>query len=302
MSDIKQALASGNKIGHLIWYDCRNASITPTSLKNLFMKHGLDTTYFPDNIKPKNAFQKACRQAMVKDSSSSDNRRSVVRLIVDGMNKIVYGVVDLDVNKQSEEIEPDFSDRVWLDKDNLTVGYDKGHPISKKIKNIYLQLCGEYTTRDISRMIVKSADKMYATSLRDAGVVYFIPVAFESVLLSLQSVVNDIGQCNMRIYDIGDSDANVSNIQQTARSQINDKIKQMKTDIADLRSSIDNNTIKGKTVANSIDVRLKRYKEIKDRCKILADALKIKAESLEGDLDEVGSLIKNELLSVVKEN
>jgi len=295
--DLKDALAAGTAIiGHLTWYDCRNASITPAALKVLFDKHGLDEKNFPDNIKPKHAFQKACRQAMVKESTSSDNRKSIVKLIVDGMNKIVYGVVDLDVDEQKEDIDPTFSDRVWLNKDTLTVEYDKGHDTSKKIKDIYNTLCGEYTTRDISRMIVKAVDRMYSVSLRDAGVIYFVPVAFKKDLHALQAVVNDVGECNMKIFDIGTAGANANNVQDAAKSQINDKIKKMKTDIADLKSSITSNTIKGKTIQNSIDVRLNRFKELKDRCKIMADALKIKAESLEGDLSEVGTLIKNELM------
>jgi len=295
--DLEQALAAGNSIiGHFCWYDCRNASIDPAKLKQLFDKHGLDEKHFPDNIKPKHAFQKACRQAMVKESTSSDNRKSIVKLIVDGMNKIVYGVVDLDVNEQKEEIDPDFSDRVWLNKDTLTVEYDKGHPTSKKVKEIFTKLCGEYTTRDISRMIVRAVDRMYSVSLRDGGVIYFVPVAFEKDLHALRAVVNDIGECNMRVFAIGDGGGNAAGIQAAAKSQINDKIKQMKADIADLKASITSNTIKGKTVQNSIDVRLNRFKDLKERCRIMADALKVKAESLEGELSEVGTLIKNELM------
>ena len=300
-SELKNALSAGDSvIGFLTWYDCRNASITPTNLKALFDKHGLDEKHFPDNIKPKHAFQKACRQAMVKESSSSDTRRSIVKLIVDGLNKIVYGIVDLDVDEQKEDIDPQFSDRVWLDKDNLSVGFDKGHPTAKRVKEIYDRLCGEYTTRDISRMIVRSVDRLCSISLRDGGVIYYVPVAFEKDLQALQNVVNDIGECNMRVYAIGSGGANTANIQDAAKSQIGDKVKQMKADIAELKQSITGNVIKGKTIQNSIEVRLRRFKELKERCQITADALKIKAELLEGDLSEVGELIKNELLEAAE--
>lgn len=296
-SEITDALSSGNRIiGYLTWYDCRNTSISPVNLKALFNKHGLDDSYFPEDIKPKAAFQRACRKAITHTGTASDNRRSVVKLIVDGMNKIVYGVVDLDVNLGTEAIDPDFNDRVWLDKDNLSVSYDHGHPTSKEISKIYTQLCGEYDTRCISRMIVKSVERMCSVSLRDAGVIYFVPTAFDKDLHALQNVVNEVGQCNMRVYAIGDNNGNVSNIGNAAKSQINDRIKQMKDEIADLKSSIDSGTLKGKNIANSVEVRIRRFKELKDKCGILADALKMKAESLEGDLDEVAALIKNELI------
>ena len=46
--DIQGALASGKEtIGYLIWYDCRNARITPVDLRALFTKHGLDDKHFP---------------------------------------------------------------------------------------------------------------------------------------------------------------------------------------------------------------------------------------------------------------
>lgn len=294
--NIESALASGSyKIGFLTWYDCRNASITPTRLKALFDRHGLGESHFPDRIKPKNAFQKACRKAQSETSTTSDTRRSITKLIVDGLDKIIYGVVDLNVHEQSESIDPDFSDKVWLDKDSLTVEYDKGHELSRNVKNIYDKLCGEYTTRDISRMIVKSMDHMASVSLRDAGVIYFVPIGFETTLRALQAVVNDVGECNMRVYSLSDGNGNPAGIEQAARSQIADKIEAMKEDISDLKESISAGTVKGKTIENSIEVRRKRFKEVKMRCQVLADALKIKADILEGDLDEVEELMNKEL-------
>jgi hypothetical protein len=294
-NQLKDALASGTKIGFLTWYDCRNASVTPTRLKNLFDTHGLDEVHFPDSIKPKNAFQKACRKAMADTSKSSDTRRSIAKLIVDGLDKIIYGVVDLNVHEKQESIDPDFSDKVWLDKNSLSVGFDKGHELSRHVKDIFDTLCGEYTTRDISRMIVKALDKMASVSLRDAGVIYFVPAGFETSLLALQSVVNSVGDCNMRVFALGAGDGNETGIQTAAKSQITDKINAMKDDIADLRESIEAGTVKGKTIENSIEVRRKRFNDVKMRCRVLADALKIKADTLEGDLDEVQTLIEKEL-------
>lgn len=294
-NEIKNALAKGTKIGFLTWYDCRNASVTPSRLKHLFDTHGLSQDHFPDTIKPKNAFQKACRKAMVDTSDSSDNRRSITKLIVDGLDKIVYGIVDLHVHEKQESIDPDFSATVWLDKDKLTVSYDKPHELAKRVKNIYDDLCGTYTTRDISRMIVKALDKMASVSLRDAGVIYFIPAGYETSLLALQSVVNAIGECNMKVFTLGAGDGNDKDVHAAAKSQIADKIEGMKADIADLRESIEAGTVKGKTIENSIEVRRKRFNEVKMRCRVLADALKIKAETLEGDLDEVQQLIEKEL-------
>lgn len=299
-NDIQTALASGSrKIGFLTWYDCRNASVTPTMLKALFDKHSLDESHFPDTIKPKNAFQKACRKAMVETSTSSDTRRSITKLIVDGLDKIIYGVVDLNVHEKAESIDPDFSDKVWLDKNTLSVGFDKGHNLSLHVKQIYDQLCGEYTTRDISRMIVKSLDRMASVSLRDAGVIYFVPAGFEKSLLALQGVVNDVGECNMRVYALGSGDGNSTGIEKAAKSQITDKIDAMKGDITDLKESIESGTVKGKTVDNSIEVRRKRFNELKMRCRVLADALKIKADVLEGNLSEVEDLINKELEAFV---
>ena len=299
-TDIKNALSAGkNKIGSLTWYDCRNAHITPAQLAQLFSKFNLDEKYMPDTIKPKHAFQKACRQAMKDDSPTSDTRRSITRIIVDGSEKIIYGVVDLDVNQTTESINPDFSDSVWLNKQALTVEYEHGHRTSLRVKKIYDQLCGEYTTRDISRMIVKSVEKMAAVSLRDGGVVYFIPNAYDSDLQALQSVVNSLGQCNMRLFTIGSDDNNSDGIVKEAKSQINNKIKAMMEDIGSLKESIENKTIQGKTIENSIKVRLSRFRELKDKCSVLADALKIKAETLEGELDKVGKLIKTDLEDIV---
>jgi len=299
MVDIKSALESGGRtIGYLTWYDCENAHVTPPELKNLFHKFNFDDKYFPKSIKPKNAFQKACRFAMNETGTSSDTRRSIVRIIVDGISKIVYGIVDLDVNQKAESISPDFSDKVWLDKDNWSVSYEHGHPTSKRIQAVYNRLCGEYTTRDISRMIVESVDKMCCVSLRDAGVVYFIPEAFRDDLHALQNVVNNIGQCNMRVYALGDKNGNTSGIENAAKSQIASSVENMKKKIADLKQSIVDGALKGKSAENSIEVRIRDFKELKNKCKILADALKIRAENLEGELDEVSKLIKRELTDV----
>lgn len=295
-NSIQSALASGSrKIGFLTWYDCRNVNITPTSLKAVFDKHGLSEVHLPDTIKPKNAFQKACRKAMVDINVNSDNRRSITKLIADGMDKIIYGVVDLNVHEQAESIDPDFSDKVWLDKNNLCVQYEKGHHLSKNIVDIFVKLCGEYTTRDISRMIVRALDHMASISLRDGGVIYFVPVGFEADLLALQKVVNDLGECNMRVFALGSDDRNSSKIEDAAKSQITDKIDSMKGDIKDLKESIESGRIKGGTIDNSIEVRRKRFNDLKVRCQILSDALKIKADVLEGNLSEVENLINQEL-------
>ncbi len=295
-SDIKNALATGTKIGHLTWFDCEDAHITPSRLKTLFKQHGLnDDKYFPDNIKPKNAFQKACRKAMSESGKSSDTRRSIVKLIVDGLDKLVYGIVDLDVHEQTETIDPEFSAKVWLDKDKLTVHWDKPHPIATTIKTIFDTMCGEYITRDISRMIVRAMDKMCSVSLRKAGVIYFVPLAFEKDLVALRNVVNAIGECNMRIFALGHSDGNSMGVAQEAKSQINGKIEKMKEDIIDLKISIGESRVKGQQAQNSIDVRMRRFQEVKQRCQMLAGALQVKADDLMGNLSEVRDLLKKEL-------
>lgn len=294
---IQDALASGHKIGDLCWYDCENVHITPAELVILFDQYGLDHHYLPDKIKPKNAFQKACRQAIIFDQqgqgTSNDRRRSVVKIIVDDIDKIAYGVVDLDVQEKTESIDPNFSDTVWLDKDKFTVHNKNEHPMSLKIKEIFNRLCGEYVTRDISRMIVKAMEKMHCISLRNAGVIYFVPLALEGELKSLQSVVNSIGNCNMRVFEIGDG--NSQSVVNEAKSQINSKIESMRYDIGELKLSIKEGLLKGKSVENSVIVRWRRYNELKSKCAILADALHIKADMLMGDLQSVATLIKQDL-------
>jgi len=299
--EIKEALASGDSlIGFLVWFDCENVSVTPSNLKQLFNQHGLDERHLPQDIKPKNAFQKACRSVMIKTGATSDTRRSITKLIIDGMSKIVYGVVDLDVNEKVESIEPDFSDRVWLDKGTWNVSWDKGHNVSKLIKQTYDKLCGEYTTRDISRMIVDAMEKMAALRLRRAGVVYFVPAKFEKDLQALQGVVNNVGSCNMQLFALGDTGGskfgNRNNLTQAAKSHVQDKVADMRADIAELKKSIEDGVIKGQSAQNSIDVRLRRFRELKEKCVILADALKVKSEMLEGELDVVGKLIREELV------
>jgi len=249
----------------------------------------------PDQIKPKNAFQKACRQAMVDTSKSSDNRRSITKLIIDGVDRLIYGVVDLNVHEKQESIDPDFSDKVWFNKKNYSVESEKNHPLSRRVVDIYNSLLGEYTTRDVSRMIVKTLDSLASISLRDAGVIYFVPVAFENDLMALQNVVNDLGSSNMRVYALGAGDGNEANIESAAKSQIADKIERMKADITELKQSIVDGSIKGKTIDNSIEVRVRRFNELKTKCQVLADALKIKAELLEGDLGQVQEMMDREL-------
>lgn len=300
MTNIKDALASGShKLGCLTWYDSRDVNVTPTRLKMLFDKHGLDTRHFPQDIKPKNAFQKSVRKAIADVSKSNDDRRCIAKLIVDGESKLVYGVVDLNVHELSESIDPDFSDKVWLDKNSFSVSYEHGHELSKKVKNLFDQLCGEYTTRDVSRMIVKTMDRLCSVPLRDAGVIYFVPVEFDKELRALQNVVNDLGNCNMRVYTIGTHDGNVEGIEKAAKSQIQDKISKLKDEIEDLKISISDGTVKGKTIENSVEVRRRKFNELKMRCLILSDTLRIKADSLEGDLGEIDKMIAQELETLI---
>ena len=201
-------------------------------------------------------------------------------------------------DKIQEGIEPDFSDRVWFDKQNQTVHNDNKHPVSLKIGQIYNQYCGEYTTRDIARMVVGTLDRMKVVHMRRAGVLYFIPSRYTKDLEALQNVVNDIGSCNFQTLALYSGDGtNQKSVTENAKSQISDKIKNMKDDLAELKQSIDDGTIKGQTASNSIDVRYERYKELKEKCLVLADSLKIKAEILLGDLDEVGRSIKEDMLS-----
>jgi len=295
-TDLEKALAAGDHvIGYLTWFDCEEAKITPTELKRLFDQHNLNEKYMPQGIKPKNAFQKACRKAMTKVGHTSDDRRSVVKLIVDGMEKTIYGIVDLNVNQVKENIVPDFSDKVWFEKSGWAVNYENGHPTSKIIKQLFSQMCGEYTTRDISRMIVNAMDKMCSVQLRRAGVIYFVPTQMSQDLQALRAVVNSIGNCDMRVFAIGSGYGNSMGVEKEARNQINDKIATMKADIDELKQSIEDGTLKGKAVENSIEVRLRRYRELKERCGVLSDALKFKAEGLMEEIDGVAKLIRTEL-------
>jgi hypothetical protein len=295
-TELEKALATGDRvIGYLTWFDCEEARITPMELKRLFNQHGLDDKYIPQDIKPKNAFQKACRKAITKVGHTSDDRRSVVKLIVDGMEKTIYGIVDLNVNQVKENITPDFSDKVWFEKSGWAVNYEHGHPTAKVIKQLYTQMCGEYTTRDISRMIVRGMDKMCSVQLRRAGVIYFVPTQMSQDLQALQAVVNNIGHCDMKVFAVGNGHGNAMGVEREARSQINDKIATMKVDIDELKQSIEDGTIKGKAIENSIEVRLRRYRELKERCGILSDALKFKAEGLMEEIDGMAKLIRTEL-------
>jgi len=304
--DLQSVLAStgGSIFGYLTWYDCENAHITPKQLEQLFGKHGMtknadgEFVDIPEDIKPKNAFQKACRKVLSEEGMTSDTRRLVVKLIVDGDAKIVYGVVDLPIDKVTDSIKPDFSDRVWLDKDKYTVHYDNGHQASKRIAALYNQFCGEYTTRDVSRMVVNTMNRLHVVSLRKSGTLYFIPVQHTKEMLALQGVINDIGQCNFQTLTLYSNDSNIATVEQSARTQINDKINAMKEDLAELMQSVKDGTIKGKTIENSWEVRMRRYKELKEKCNVIADALRIKADSLVGDLEDVGKAIKDELTAI----
>lgn len=296
IEDIKQALNKGNhKLGNLVWYDCANISVTPTRMVHLFEKHGLNMKYMPDSIKPKFAFQKACKMAVNHDNGTTDTRKSVVKLIEDGIDTLVYGIVDLDVNKEEEEINPNFSDKIWLNKSDFTVKSQNGHPLCAAIKVLYDKLCGEYVTRDISRMIVAAIKDMASISLRDSGVVYFIPAAYDTEITALQGVVNDLGNSDMRLFALSSGDGNDSRLESTAKSQIANKIEKMKEELNELKTSIEDGKLKGKTIDNSIEVRRQRYNKIKEQCRVLADALRIKAEDLEGNLSEIDIMIKKEL-------
>lgn len=293
------ASAGGHKIGFLTWYDIENANITPAGLNDLFTKHGLDVRHLPDDIKPKNAFQKAVRMSMVETSKSSDDRKSIAKLIVDGLDKIIYGIVDLNVNAKQENINPDFADTVTLDKQKLVVISANNHPLAQLVVTNYNKLCGEYTSRDIARMIVHTMDRLCCVPLRDAGVVYFVPVGLENELLALQNVVNDLGGSNMKVYALDARDGNAQDVERAARSQIQDRISALKGEIETLAESMSQGTVKGESANNSIEVRRRRFNELKLRCQILADALRIKAEDLEGDLGKVNTMIENELESFV---
>ena len=313
-TEIKAALEKGEKIGALVWYSCEKAAITPSKLRQLFDQHSMRKAKdkdgndyfvdFPEDIKEKNAFQKACRLAMTRQNSdeggnTTDNRRSVVKLIVDGKDHIAYGVVDLNVESVGENIDPDYSAKVWMEKGSGTVKFDKDHPLVDRIVAMFNELQQTYTSRDISRITVNALERMHCVSLRPGGGVYFIPVQSSDDLSALQNVINAIGACRMDVFTIGNDNGNTGSLATSVKSHINDKIEEMKADLADFRESLVNQSLKGKSANNSLEVRVRRYNELKLKCQVMADALKVKADSLLGDLDDVGKALSTDLRSLV---
>ncbi len=279
------AQAGGTQLGTLLWWQLNGNRIEHDAFVDLAAKQGLDAKYVPSEVKPTAAFRRACRHIATKLPKGL-----MLRPIDETSDEIIVGLVNEQPDAARRDLDYNVASRIVFNKGTSQITADVEHPAVWQLHELYRHHQA-LTTEDIRNMLSTFLHEA-GVNLRDAGGVYFVPVAFQRTLDGLCKVVEAVGKGNRCFtLPIVDAPQAKATLREVAKRSLDDEIRQLEDELG--RFELDK--VRQSTLVRKLD----GFEELRSRVGLFSRVLSFKADSLTTKIDSVQALLRRQLAGAV---
>jgi HAMP domain-containing protein len=274
------AQAGGKPLGSLLWWSLNGNRIDHPRLEELARRHGLDAKYVPAELKPVQAFRRACRHASTKLPAGL-----LLRPIAETTDAVLVGLVRERVNEANQDLDYDLVTRVNFNKANHAILCDVENGVTAEIERLYEHHL-EHTTEDIRGMLTAFLGEA-GVSLRESGGVYFVPASFQPTLDALCTVVEAVGQNQTFTLPIVETAETKGVLREVAKRSLDDEIRQLH----EAMQRFEGDNVRQSTLERKLD----GFEELRGRVNLFARVLSFKADALNGKISAIQSGLRQQL-------
>ena len=266
-------------IGSFCWWNIRNVKIEKAKVAALVEKFKIDCTL--ETMPVRCLFSRAIEEVKVKNQYKG----LLVRKINKSPDEYLFGLVDEDIDPRAETLEYHHSATMSFCPQTGDLTVDKPHRAFEVIVKALQDFDTYYNSEDIRNIILDAIKKVYSTSVRDRGGVYFIPAKFDAEVEALEKFVKAVGpECYFAAVPQIDLDKTKRSIYKAFSEELHEKVLKYKTELG-------SETIR----ASTWEQRLEEYKELKAELEFYGDAFSMQSQDLAKEIDGLRTAVEKKL-------
>lgn len=263
--DTLRSTTGARELGHLLWWQLNGSRVEHDQLVAAAERRALDLKFLPAEVKPVQAFRRACRHATAKTPKGL-----MLRPIAETEGEIVIGLVREKPNEARRDLDYDVVARISFDKVSPKISADAEHAVVEQIRDLYRHHLA-HTTEDIRTMMTSFLSEA-GVSLRESGGVYYVTSAHSTQLESLCRVVEEVGHNRTFRLPIIDTPATRTTLREVAERSLDDEVRELEEELA----GFDFEKVRDST----LERRLEAFEQLRSRAALFAGVLAFKADGL----------------------
>ena len=277
------------KLGYVLWWTIeRDLLADGKKAKTAFLKNGFLESEIPSPL----GYEEALVRAVRKSTMRKELNGWLIRRISQDVGRILYGIVEEKVDQTKEDLTYQKEDKLTLFLQSGTLSLENQIPEAKVVYEIYQNHKGKIDNWKLSSFLVQQLKNMNALPLREMGGVYFIPIAYQEKLLSIEKGLSEVSPGTilylLPIYKDTKS-------QKSLKTAFNENFRQELTKLAEeLKTRIETEGTRSCTFKN----RLREYKELRERAKVYEDLLQYKALDIRESINALEKQVTKALESM----
>jgi len=286
LEDYREEVKGQPTLGYLLWWTIRDVSIEESKLNDLYVKTGL-ADYMPKHVSNRKSFWRALKKF------GKTHPDLLIRKIGENDQKIVYGIVAEDQNFTKEDLEYQIECKIvfWKETGSIAFSDDK-HPAVQEMQLQYEKYCTHFIADDLRKAILSSIESLSSLDVRKQGGIYFVPVEFYETVAKFDELVSNLSSSAvMYTNPIPDLPRVRKKMFRAFMEQAEVELKEAAEELEKLRND------KG-VRSSTIEARINRFKEFRDKATLYADLFKGKVEKIEERISSLEKVAQEVLLSL----
>jgi len=256
---LKQAGKKGGEhLGDIVFPRFRGATVKHSDLLDLAKSNGFPESLLPEGLNADQAFQYACRRT----KGLGDH---LLRQISKNKDSIVWGLVRENRDQDNKLLDYTQVSRLTLSRNTGDPTYgDPTNPHILRVDEKFNALVGSVTTDDIRRMVVHACKGNGGVPV---GTSWFVPAQHADMMRAMKATVEALGESEMWLLPIYDSDESRDSIGRAAREDLQDQINGIKQEMEDFSAE--------QTRPSTLQRRLNKFNELREKAKLYANIVKV---------------------------
>lgn len=261
-----QTGAGKDSLGCVFWFKVAGRH-DHARLAAAFAARGLDKLV-PSAIDTERAFRRSVRRTV-----GSSN--TLVRPVVDDNKSVVLGVVSERADSRAQDLDYQVVDRLGFDKATGAVNSSNSvtqAAVESEIRSLEHMVEGQ----DLTVSIVRWVGQVAGCALRENGGVYWVPPAAAAQLKTLGEAIEEGtgGACSVYVLPLSSSAEAERGIGDSAKAGMESQLALIAREVEEFKTEAPSR--------RSLENRLVKFQELRQRATMYRDLLKVSA----GDLEE----------------
>ena len=174
-------------LGHLVWWDCEGVEISAERFKELWTAASLPLGLCME-VRNRSALLKAIKEL---------EKGKLIRRIIDDESQLVYIIVREDVDREKRDVDFAKENSIIFDKYTKELTFRVKGSIPDQIRKSFQKYEGQYTSREVRKVMTRTIKHYGGITVRRAGGMYFVAGwlnrlnAIRSVFSQLPGIMND---------------------------------------------------------------------------------------------------------------